>query len=153
MGQKARSGKATLDRTGWRGCFHDAVTTAASELRPHVANDLEAIGDVLQLLGDIFAELAQMTAAIRTAVGVRKMRDNFTGERFGKWLAPRACLRFLNWSVPLNSCFHLGLRALQLFHMEFELFKLKNDLLALDAEHHVPQLLDDQLEMFDLLAA
>ena len=37
--------------------------------------------------------------------------------------------------------------------MKFELLKLNNDLLALDAEHPAPQLLDDQLQMFDLLAA
>ena len=37
--------------------------------------------------------------------------------------------------------------------MKFELLKLKNDLLALDAEHPALQLLDDQLQVFDLLAA
>ena len=53
----------------------------------------------------------------------------------------------------LNSGFHLGLRGLQLFQMKFKLFELNNDLLALDAEHPAPQLLDDQLQMLDLLAA
>ena len=67
VGQQPRSGKATLDRTGWRGRFNHALTAAAGELRPHVANDLEAIGDVLQLLGDIFAELAQLAAAVGAA--------------------------------------------------------------------------------------
>ena len=37
--------------------------------------------------------------------------------------------------------------------MEFELFELKDHLLALDAEHPALQLLDDQLQMLDLLAA
>jgi hypothetical protein len=37
--------------------------------------------------------------------------------------------------------------------MKFELFELNNDLLALDAEHPAPQLLDDQFQMLDLLAA
>ena len=37
--------------------------------------------------------------------------------------------------------------------MEFELFELNNDLLALLAEDHVPQLLDDELQMLDLLVA
>src|SRR3954452_470340 len=37
--------------------------------------------------------------------------------------------------------------------MKFQLLKLNNDLLALDAEHPAPQLLDDQLQMLDLLAA
>ena len=72
MGQQPRSGKAALDRTRWRRRFNHALATAAGELRPHVANDLEAVGDVLQLLGDIFAELAQLAAAIGTAVAVEK---------------------------------------------------------------------------------
>jgi len=37
--------------------------------------------------------------------------------------------------------------------MEFELFELNNDLLALDAEYLAPQLLDEQLQMLNLLAA
>lgn len=37
--------------------------------------------------------------------------------------------------------------------MKFELLKLKINLLALDAEHPALQLLDDQLQVFDLLAA
>ena len=37
--------------------------------------------------------------------------------------------------------------------MEFELFELDNDLLALDAEYSAPQLLNDQLQMLDLLTA
>ena len=72
VGQQPGSGKAALDRTRWRRRFHHAVATVAGELRPHVANDLEAVGDVLQLLGDIFAELAQLAAAIGTAVTVRR---------------------------------------------------------------------------------
>ncbi len=37
--------------------------------------------------------------------------------------------------------------------MKLELPKLNNDLLALDAEHPAPELLDDHLQMLDLLAA
>ena len=68
-------------------------------------------------------------------------------------LAPRSRLRFRSRSHPLNSGFHLGLRGLQLFQMKFKLFELDNDLLALDAKHPAPQLLDDQLQVLDLLAA
>jgi hypothetical protein len=118
-----------------------------------VANHLEALGDVLQLLGHIVAELAQLAAAIGTAVTLRKVADNFAREMFRQRLASRSRLRFLSRCHPLNSGFLLGLRGLQLFQMEFELFELNNDLLALDAEHPAPQLLDDQLQMLDLLAA
>jgi hypothetical protein len=37
--------------------------------------------------------------------------------------------------------------------MELKLFELDNDLLALDVEDPAPQLLDDQLQVLDLLAA
>jgi integrase len=48
-----------------------------------VANHLEALRDVLQLLGDILAELAQRAAATRTAIAVRKVGDHFAGKTFG----------------------------------------------------------------------
>src|ERR1019366_6354664 len=90
MGQQSGSGNATLDRAGWRGRFNHAVATAASKLRPHVANHLEAIGNVLQLLRHVVAELAQRAATIRTAVAVRKVRDNFAWEMLGQRLASRS---------------------------------------------------------------
>ena len=65
----------------------------AGELRPHVANDLEALGNVLQLLGDIFAELAQLAAAVGAAVPVKSVPDNFTRQMPGQRLAP-GLLRF-----------------------------------------------------------
>jgi hypothetical protein len=58
MGKQARAGKTALDRAGRSWCFDDAVATGAGELRPHVADDLEAVGDVLELFRDILSELA-----------------------------------------------------------------------------------------------
>jgi len=110
MGQQSWSGKATLDGPRWRGRFHHAVATAASKLRPHVANHLEALGNVLQLLRHVVAELAQLAATIRAAVTMRKMRDNFAREMLGQRLASRSRLRFLGRCYPLDSRFHLGLR-------------------------------------------
>src|ERR1039458_3040161 len=153
VSQQAWPSKTTLDRTGWRRRFNHALTTAAGELRPHVADDFKAIGDVLKLLGDIFAELAQLAAAIRTAVAMKSVADNLAWEMLGQRLAPRSRLRFRSRYHPLDSGFHLCLRGLQLFQMKFELLKLNNNLLALDSEHPPPQLLDDQLQMLDLLAA
>jgi hypothetical protein len=37
--------------------------------------------------------------------------------------------------------------------VEFKLLELNNDLLALGAEHHAAQLLNEQLKMFNLFAA
>ena len=51
----------------------------------------------------------------------------------------------------LYAHFSGGLRGLQLFQVKFELLKLDGYLLALRAEHHAAQLLDDHLQMFDLL--
>src|ERR1035441_3978574 len=118
MGQQSGSGKAALDRARWRGRFNDAVATAASKLRPHVANHLEALGNVLQLLRHVVAELAQLAATIRTAVAVRKVSDNFAREMLGQRLASRSRLRFLGRCYPLDSRFHLGFRGLPLFPME-----------------------------------
>jgi hypothetical protein len=118
-----------------------------------VANDLEAVGDVLQLLGDIFAELAQLAAAVGAAVTVKNVADNLPRQMLGQRLAPGSRLRFRSRYYSLHGGFHLGVRGLQLFQVKFELLKLNSELLALDAEHPAPQLLDDQLQMFDLLAA
>ena len=153
VGQQPWSGKTAFDRTRRRRRFNHAVAPVAGELRPHMANDLEAIRDVLQLLGDIFAELAQLAAAVGTRVAVKSVRHHFAREMFRQRLAPGSRLRFFSRGDAFDGGFHLGLRGLQLFQMKFELLKLNNDLLALDAEHPALQLLDDQLQVFDLLTA
>jgi hypothetical protein len=48
-----------------------------------MANDLEAGGQVLQHLGDIFAKLLQLALADRTALFRRKMGMNFARKVFG----------------------------------------------------------------------
>src|SRR5260370_12523210 len=124
MGQQPRSGKATLDRARWRRSLDHAFTPVACELRPHMADDLEAIRDVLQLLGDIFAELAQPAATVGTPVTMKSVADNLAEEMLGQRLASRSRLRFRSRTHSLNSGFTLRLRALQLFQIEFELLQL-----------------------------
>jgi hypothetical protein len=46
----------------------------------------------------------------------------------------------------------LGLCGLRLFQLQFELLKLDGYLLALGTKHHAAELLNDQLQMFDLLS-
>ena len=53
-----------------------------------MANDLEAIRDVLQLFGDIFAELAQLAAAIGARVTMKSVADNLAWQVLGQRLAP-----------------------------------------------------------------
>ena len=60
MGKQPWSGKATLDGARWRGSFDNALALLAGELRPHMANDLEVGRNVLQDLGHILAEVAQL---------------------------------------------------------------------------------------------
>src|SRR5580700_11203629 len=84
---------------------------------------------------------------------MKSVADNLARQMVRQRLAPRSRLRFCSRPHPLNSGFTLCLRGLQLFQMKLKLFELNNDLLALDAEHPAPQLLDDQLQMLDLLAA
>src|ERR1700722_12843920 len=58
MCEQPRSGIGSRDRPGRCGCFDHRLTTATAKLRPHVANDLETLRDVLEDFSDIFAELA-----------------------------------------------------------------------------------------------
>ena len=60
MRQQTWTGKTALDRSRRGRSFHYAITAGAGELRPHVADDLEAVGNVLQLLGNIFTKLPQL---------------------------------------------------------------------------------------------
>jgi hypothetical protein len=55
-----------------------------------MTNHLEACGYALQLFRNVFAELAQRTAAIGAAAVRRKMSDHFTGKILGQRLAGRA---------------------------------------------------------------
>ena len=48
--------------------------------------------------------------------------------------------------------FRCGLCRLQFFQPKLKLFELTVQLLAIAAENHPPVLLDDQFQMFDLLA-
>ena len=84
---------------------------------------------------------------------MKSVCNNLARQMFGQRLASRSRLRFCCRCHPINRGYHLGLRRLQFFQMKFELFKLNNNLLALDAKHPALQLLDDQLQMLDLLAA
>jgi hypothetical protein len=153
MSQQARTSKTAFDRP--RGCsrFDDAITAGAGELRPDVANNLEAVGDVLQLLGNIFAELAQLRAAIRAAITFVNLRDHFSLEMCRQWLTPRPDFTLLGWRRSLNCRLGLSLCHLLLFKLKLELLKLEDDLFAPGAENHMPQLLDHELHMLDTLTA
>ena len=70
----------------------------------------------------------------------------------GKRLAGGLGLRLGLCCGHFYACFSGGLRSLQLFQAQFELFELDGDLLALGPEHHALHLLDDQAQTLDLMA-
>ena len=77
MRQQVRAGEAALNGPRWSRRFNNALALLAGKLRPHMTDNLERRRDALQLLGDVFAELAQRAAAIGAAVVSRKVRYDF----------------------------------------------------------------------------
>ena len=71
VGEQARAGDSFVDRARRRRGLHDGRALAASELRPDVADDLEVLGNELELLGDILADLLERAAAVRAGAGRR----------------------------------------------------------------------------------
>lgn len=67
--QQRRPGQAALDRAAGREGLEDALAAHAGELGPYMADDLEAAGHVLELLGDVLADLAQLAAALAAGAG------------------------------------------------------------------------------------
>src|ERR1700730_5506182 len=152
MGQQSRSGEATLDGARWSRRWDNALAPGAGKLRPHMANHLEVSWDVLQYLGYILAEVTQCFTAIGAAVLFWMMGYDFAGKMRGKRLAGGPGLRLGLCCGRFYACFSGGLRSLQLFQAQFELFELDGDLLAPGPEHHALQLLDDQAQTLDLMA-
>ena len=81
------------------------------------------------------------------------MRNGLALKMRGQGLAPGPRLWRDFRTSGVSNRFRRGLRCLQLFQFQLELFQLNDDLLALLTEDRAPQLLDQQLQMFDLLAA
>jgi hypothetical protein len=151
--QQARSGETALNGTRGRRRLNHAITTRTGELRPHMPNHSEVLGDVLQLFGDIFPELAQLGAAVRAAVADGRVGSHFAREVLGERLAIRPALRRLLRCNALDSRFRRGLGGLHVFEFKLKLLELDDDLLALAAEDHAAQLLHHQLQVLDPLAA
>src|ERR1700727_3047741 len=114
MSQKTRCGQTALDRPRWRRRFHHSVTACAGELRPHMADDLEALRNILELFRDVVAELTQTATAIRAAIAVRLVHDLFALEMLRQRLAFGTRLRFLARRNPFVQRFGFRLRGLVL---------------------------------------
>ena len=153
MCQQTRSCQAALDRTRWRRRFDHSIAACAGELRPHMADDLEALRNILELFRDVVPEMAKAATAIRTAIALGPVHDLFAFKMFRQRLALGTRLRFLTRRDPFSDRFGLRLRSLVLFQLKLHLLELENQLLALLAEDHVTELLDHQLEVLDALSA
>src|SRR5260370_9318745 len=79
--QQAWSGEPPIDGAAGCRCLHDAVASGTAHPWAHMTDDLEAGREVLEHLGDVFAELLQSTATGRTALFLREVR----GTSRGRW--------------------------------------------------------------------
>lgn len=118
----------------------------------------EPAGDIVEDLGDVFAEPGHLAAASGTgasAVVLRLVHDLLTRQVVRQWLAP--------WPVPLADRQRpvfggrpgdlLGFAGFQLLEPQFELFDLPGQPLRGASELHPPQLGDLELELLDLQGA
>jgi hypothetical protein len=149
MCEQTRHREAAVDGARRRRSLHDAIAGIAAQLRPNMADDLEAGPHVLQHLGYIFSQLAESATAVGTSLVsghmcvdfARKMlwRGAAKGLRGCRTLCGRSRLRLLD-----------GTGGLQVFQLELKLFDLAEDLFALRSEEHPLQLLDQQHQAVDL---
>src|SRR5271168_2050507 len=149
MGEQTRSREAAVDGARRRRSLHDAIAGIAAQLRPHMADDLEAGPHVLQHLGHIFPQFAQPSTAVGARIMAGQVRVDFALKMLGQGAAEglRRCrtlcgrnrLRLLD-----------GTGGLQVFKLELKLLDLAEDLFALRSEEHALQLLDQQHQAFDL---
>ena len=133
MRQSAGPANAALDGPRRRWSFDYALAGRASELGPHMANHLEALWHVLQLLAHILAEVlsAPPQSGQQSCAGVcvTSSRRRCSGSGLRRGRAP-ALLQGEQHRHRFRRC----LRGLQLFQFQFELLQLNDDLLALLAE-------------------
>ena len=152
MREQARSRKPAIYGPRRGRCLYDPVAGVAAQLRSNMTKHLEAGANVLQHLGDIFAEFAQSAAA----VGTRFMTGHVGMDLARKMFRQRAA-KGLGRCRPV--CWSDGLRLfdgagrLQFFQLQLELLDLTEDLLTPGAEEHALQLLDQQNEALDLARA
>ncbi len=88
MREQSSPGPPSLDRHRRQRCLDDALAGAATEPGPDVADDAEAGGHVLELLGHILADLAHRAAAVGAQASGR-VHDVLARQMIREWLAER----------------------------------------------------------------
>jgi hypothetical protein len=152
MRKQPGSGVGSRNRPGRRGRFDHRLTAAAAELRPHMADDLEALGHILEDFGDIFAELAQRASTTGAAARLRAMRLDLARQMFRQGATGRLFRLLLRRQMERQwrGYFLFPARCLQLFKLQLQLRDLPDELLALRSEEHPLELIEQQLEVSDL---
>jgi hypothetical protein len=149
MREQPRTRHAAIDWPAGRSRLHNAVATGTGLLESAVTNHSPMPRHVVELLGDVLAELAKRTAALRTARVVGLMNNVFARQMFRKWLASRRLAGF--WAGPCRCVDRRRtIVGLQIFETQFQLFDLAINLLRLAPELHALEFRDPQLQVLDL---
>jgi hypothetical protein len=77
MGEQARTRHTAINGTAGCGSLHDAVTASAGLFRPTMTNHSPMPRYILELLGDVLAEIAECSTALRAALIIWLMDDIF----------------------------------------------------------------------------
>lgn len=138
VGQETGSGHGARDRAAWRRLLHDLFAAAAGFLYPGDLDDLQLRCDHIDQLAHVFAQHAQITAAIRPAITGIKFPAFARGIFRDTWAAARG---FLFWGgfvwrgdidlgivIEPRRSIGLGHGDPQVFERQFQLFDLALDL-------------------------
>ena len=82
MSEQARACESAFYRPRWSWRLHDAVAGLATQLRTHVADDLEAGPHILQHLGCIRAQFAHLASTVGAVLLARQVRVNLAWKMF-----------------------------------------------------------------------
>ena len=94
MREQPGAGHAAIDWPAGRDALHDAVTTGTGLLESPVTNHSPMPRYIVELLGNVLAEVAKCAATLRTARVVGLMNNVFARQMFQKWPASRRLTGF-----------------------------------------------------------
>ena len=145
--EEPRACEPALNRTTRRQGLHDPLAACARELRAHVLYYFEVARHVLEHLGDVLAEWAELASTIRACAGVlvhdllaRKLgRQGPTSGLLGRLLRRRSHLEGLG-----------GKACLEILDGELHLHKLPIELLGGAAVLHALQVRDLEAQLLEL---
>ena len=138
---------ATLNRTARRRRLHDPLAASARELRAHVLYYFEVARHILEHLGDILAQGAQLPSAIRTRAGVL-VQDLFSRKLGRQWPTSRHLKRLLRRGSHLK--WLLSKACLQILDRELHLHELSIELLGRATVLHALQICDLEAQLLEL---